>query len=106
MCETFSYQVKNTFPVNRATFCYYLTFVKIILKEETLLSMVASNAKIHYLNSCQTDVAKLVCADFVNLSFSTVLFSITIKLFLHVSGILILLGQFEFFRPEGQVTIG
>ena len=106
MCETFSYQVKNTFPVNRATFCYYLTFVKIILKEETLLSMVASNAKIHYLNSCQTDLVKFICADFVYLSFSIVLFSIATKLFLHVFGILILLDQFEFFRPEGQVTIG
>ena len=41
-----------------------MKFSKIIVKEKTLASMVAINAKMHYLSSYKTDLAKLICADF------------------------------------------
>ena len=48
MCEELSYQIINILAVNRAAFCYYSKFAKIIIKKKTLVLAVASNAKMHF----------------------------------------------------------
>ena len=34
------------------------------MKEKTLVSVITSNTEMQYLNSCKTDLAKLICVGF------------------------------------------
>ena len=68
--EKFSYQIINALAVNQGVFCYYQKFAKIIIKKKTLLLAVTSNSKIcTFLNSCKTDLAKLIWIDFGKSNF-------------------------------------
>ena len=59
MCEEDSYQIIYTSAVNEAVFCYYWKFAKIIIEKKTSVLAVASNAKMHFLNSFKRDLANL-----------------------------------------------
>ena len=69
------------------------------MKEKILLSVAASNAEIHYLNSCKTHLPELTCVDFGKSEFLNIIFFIGIELFTQHTivffGIFILLGHFK-----------
>ena len=54
--------------------------MKILMKEKTLVSVVVSNMEMHYLSSCKTDLAKLICIDFGKSEFLNINISSSTKL--------------------------
>ena len=89
--------------VNQAVFCCYYKFAKIIIKEKTLVTTVASNGKMHYLNSCQTDLTKLICVDLGKSEFLNInIFNWYKALYSACSGIF---PHLDFIRPIRRLTV-
>ena len=102
MCEELSYQIINTSAVNQSVFCYYQTFAKIIIEKKHQCWRQQARQRYFfefiYLRETWLNVFILVQ---VSMSFSTFIFSTSMKLFIRhpvvLFCILILSEQFDGF---------